>query len=226
MLADLRSRFVLALVVFVVLPLFLPSQLLQAQANGVPPSVTSIGFGGRFLNGVPPSVTSLGFGQNGKYQGSTSVYGWPTFGVPPTEHHHKHKDQGTSVVGVLEPAYVPYGVPYAPEDDDDAADPNGAANGATQQLAMAPPPGLARPSIMAPEPDQDPVEAQPETVLVFKDGHQADVLNYAIVGDTLFDFAEGRTRKIQLADLDLKATQKANDDRGVDFTIPGNVLEP
>ena len=32
-----------------------------AQANGVPPSVTSFGFGGRSgFNGVPPSVTSVG----------------------------------------------------------------------------------------------------------------------------------------------------------------------
>jgi len=46
------------------------------------------------------------------------------------------------------------------------------------------------------------------------------VLNYAIVGDTLFDFGTGRTKKILLTDLDLKATQKANDDRGVDFQIP------
>jgi hypothetical protein len=46
------------------------------------------------------------------------------------------------------------------------------------------------------------------------------VLNYAIVGDTLFDFAAGRTHKILLADLDLKATRKANDDRGVDFQVP------
>jgi hypothetical protein len=227
MLADLRSRSLLALAFFLVFLVSLQSRVVQAQVNGVPPSVTSIGFGGRFLNGIPASVTSIGFGQNGKYQdgkyqGPASVYGWPTFGVtpPPTEHHHKHKDQA-AVVGILEPAYIP----YAPQDDDGAAaDPNAAPNGPTQQLAMAPP-GLARPSMMAPEPEQDPVEAQPETVLVFKDGHQADVLNYAIVGDTLFDFAEGRTRKIQLADLDLKATQKANDDRGVDFRIPGSVLE-
>ncbi len=66
------------------------------------------------------------------------------------------------------------------------------------------------------------MSAQPPTVLVFKDGHQSDVLNYAIVGDTLFDFADGRTRKILLADLDLKATQKANDDRGVDFAVPSS----
>jgi hypothetical protein len=67
------------------------------------------------------------------------------------------------------------------------------------------------------------VAAQPSTVLVFKDGHQSDVLNYAIVGDTLFDLAAGRTRKILLADLDLPATSKANDDRGVDFQIPSSV---
>ena len=68
----------------------------------------------------------------------------------------------------------------------------------------------------------DPVTAQPSTVLVFKDGHQSDVLNYAIVGDTLFDLGAGRTRKILLADLDLPATHKANDERGVDFQIPAS----
>jgi hypothetical protein len=57
-------------------------------------------------------------------------------------------------------------------------------------------------------------------VLVFKDGHRSEVLNYAIVGDTLFDFGDGRTRKILLADLDLSATRKANDNRGVDFQVP------
>jgi hypothetical protein len=42
------------------------------------------------------------------------------------------------------------------------------------------------------------------------------------VGDTLFDFGAGRTHKILLADLDLAATRKANDDRGVDFQIPAS----
>jgi hypothetical protein len=44
--------------------------------------------------------------------------------------------------------------------------------------------------------------------------------NYAIVGDTLFDFVGGRTKKILLSDLDLPATRKANDDIGVDFQLP------
>jgi hypothetical protein len=223
MLAALRSRFVLVSLVFAFLVSFLVLSNLGAQVNGVPPSVTSIGFGGRFLNGVPPSVTSIGFGQNGKYAGQGSVYGWPTFGVGPgfapqaKEHHHRHKDQGAAVVGILEPAYVPYGL----QDGDGADDQDVPANGAGQQMATAPPVGLARPGVVVAESEQDPVEAQPETVLVFKDGRHSDVLNYAIVGDTLFDFEQGRTRKIQLADLDLEATQKANDDRGVDFKIPG-----
>ena len=71
--------------------------------------------------------------------------------------------------------------------------------------------------------NQQSVVAQPSTVLVFKDGHKAEVENYAIVGTTLFDFGgEGRTRKIRLADLDLTATQKVNDERGVDFHVPAS----
>ena len=66
-----------------------------------------------------------------------------------------------------------------------------------------------------------PAPDQPETVLVFKDGHQLEVANYAIVGSTLYDLTGGRRQKIALADLDLTATAKQNDDRGVDFQVPG-----
>ena len=44
--------------------------------------------------------------------------------------------------------------------------------------------------------------------------------NYAIMGRTLWNFALQRTQKIPLADLDLVATAKANDDRGADFRVP------
>lgn len=59
------------------------------------------------------------------------------------------------------------------------------------------------------------------TVLVFRDHHQQEVQNYAIVGQTLWNFAPQHTQKIALADLDLPATEKANDDRGVTFRVPG-----
>jgi hypothetical protein len=58
-----------------------------------------------------------------------------------------------------------------------------------------------------------------KTVLVYKDAHKEEIANYAIVGDQLFDFTNGR-RKIAIADLDVAATTKANDDRGVDFQLP------
>jgi hypothetical protein len=61
----------------------------------------------------------------------------------------------------------------------------------------------------------------PPTVLVFRDQHKEEVQNYAIVGRTLWNFTPPRTRKIPLADLDLDATAKANEERGVDFRVPG-----
>jgi hypothetical protein len=61
---------------------------------------------------------------------------------------------------------------------------------------------------------------QPTTVLIFRDQHKQEVENYAIVGRTLWNFAPQRTQKIPLSDLDLAATTKANDDRGVTFRVP------
>lgn len=58
------------------------------------------------------------------------------------------------------------------------------------------------------------------TVLVFRDQHQKEVLNYAIIGQTLWNFSAQHTEKIPLSDLDLAATAKVNDDRGVTFSVP------
>jgi hypothetical protein len=61
----------------------------------------------------------------------------------------------------------------------------------------------------------------PSTVLVFRDQHRQEIQNYTIQGTTLSAFAPQRTQRISLADLDIPATTKANDDRGVDFRVPG-----
>jgi len=146
--------------------------------------------------------------------------------------HHRHGDHSDFPVGGYIPYAVPYAVPYAAYDDeadDDSVD---------ADYVRAPGARNAEPSIKragardfaskvdsakpAPSEPAEPVTAQPSTVLIFKDGHQSDVINYAIVGDTLFDFGAGRTHKILLADLDLAATRKANDDHGVDFQIPAS----
>lgn len=60
------------------------------------------------------------------------------------------------------------------------------------------------------------------TILVFKDGHQLELQNYAVVSQTLYDLTPGHRRKIALAELDLSATEKLNDDRGVIFELPSS----
>jgi hypothetical protein len=69
-----------------------------------------------------------------------------------------------------------------------------------------------------------PSQAKPEirasTVLVFRDQHAQEVQNYAIVGDTLWVFDAQKARKIPVDSLDIPASTKANDDRGIDFRLP------
>jgi hypothetical protein len=65
-----------------------------------------------------------------------------------------------------------------------------------------------------------PVSEQAPTLLVFKDGHSIEVQNYAILGSLVYDLTPGHPRKIPLSDLDLDATAKQNDDRGIDFRLP------
>jgi len=243
MLARVRFCFLLS---FLLVFSLAAGLAVHAQVNGVSPSATSIGSGASNTRGVRPSVTP---------SGPTSYSNnWPVFGnccanfflparpKPPlrSERHHR-EDHAAFLVGVIEPVYIPYAVPYATEADDDspAADSpdidspdveDVQAPGAPNHDTATEPAGdrksasKADASAKPTREPEDPVAAQPSTVLVFKDGHRSEVLNYAIVGDTLFDFdlADGRTRKILVSDLDLPATRKANDERGVDFQIPAS----
>ncbi len=84
---------------------------------------------------------------------------------------------------------------------------------APETAAMEPPQAAPSPSSATQQDDA------PRTLLIFKDGRQLEVSNYAIMGSNLYLFA-GERRKISLVDLDLNATRKANDDRGIEFRIP------
>lgn len=63
-------------------------------------------------------------------------------------------------------------------------------------------------------------ESAQTTVLVFRDERKQEVQNYAVVGQTLWIFEPQGTEAIPLARLDIPATAKANDERGVDFRVP------
>jgi len=80
----------------------------------------------------------------------------------------------------------------------------------------------SRRAAVAPTPQPVP-EAKDEpavpTTLVFRDGRRSEVENYAIVGNTISVFNDQRRTRIPVAELDLKATQQVNEDRGVDFAV-------
>ena len=74
----------------------------------------------------------------------------------------------------------------------------------------------------SPQPESES-EADP-TMLIFKDGHRVEVGNYAIVGHNLYDMSPGHSQKVALADLDITATQKQNQQHGVKFQVPASAL--
>jgi hypothetical protein len=211
----------------------------NAQINGMPASVTSPGFGGRQVNGVAPSVTSLGprgytpGSPTCCFRGATPPKGFATSHPNPDFRHHAHNGN-LAWGGVYAAPY--YG--YYDSGTDVASDPSGDQyNGGPtifdrRGSGAAPPPSTSYParprSYSAQSQPTDPAEQdetasasdQPQTVLVFKDGHQVEVANYAIVGSTLYDLSSGHRQKIALNDLDLSATAKQNGDRGIDFQLP------
>jgi hypothetical protein len=79
----------------------------------------------------------------------------------------------------------------------------------------------ARYAPSAPKPQaQSKPEPHEPTVLVFRDKHTREVENYAIVGQTLWIFNEQRATKVPLSSLDVDATAKANEERGLEFRVP------
>lgn len=60
----------------------------------------------------------------------------------------------------------------------------------------------------------------PNATLVFRDGLQLSVKNYAISGDTIWVMDDHNPKKVPLAKIDIAATQKINDQNGVEFKIP------
>jgi hypothetical protein len=79
-----------------------------------------------------------------------------------------------------------------------------------------------RASASVPRPPQYEAQTKSSTpvILIFRDKHSQEVNNYAVVGETLWVFNEQRATRVPLSALDLDATRKANDERGVEFQVP------
>lgn len=75
-------------------------------------------------------------------------------------------------------------------------------------------------ALSPPSPVPSAATNAPTTILVFNDGHQRAIQNYAIVGQTLWILSDTRSTKVPLAELNLNQTIKTNEDRGVEFLGP------
>jgi hypothetical protein len=69
-------------------------------------------------------------------------------------------------------------------------------------------------------PPPPPATQDQDTILVFRDGHQLKIRNYAITGGTIWVLNEHTAKKYPLSDLDAAATEQANAKNGVDFHLP------
>jgi hypothetical protein len=208
---------------------------LPAQINGTPASVTSLGFGGNPnpAPGVRPSVTSLG--RNG-FNGTPAFPNccinplFPLNPNPPRSGHNHRRDHdfrraGGAVYGAPYPVVVDPGVDTSADEEEYRGGPTiFDRRGPGTPLRFSDPYEARADAVSAHHTDASapagPVEDQPQTTLVFKDGQRLDVENYAIVGSTLYDLTPGHRRKVALAELDLAATAKENDDRGINFQLP------
>jgi hypothetical protein len=88
---------------------------------------------------------------------------------------------------------------------------------------------IGRPSPGQKNAVQQPRELPP-AVLVFHDGRQEEVSEYTIMSGTIYSKADywttgSWTRKIQIADLDVPATLKLNQERGLKFVLPASSSE-
>jgi len=211
----------------------------HAQTNGTPTAATSQGFGGAHpitapfpMGGTLPGHPTQGQRQ-GQAQGPGSQVGFSTSNPSTGDGHHRHHHHYVEYTPpVIYTVPVTYAVDICDTDDDSDADDDDAdyqggptvfdRRGAGADSYIPPVENVPTPH-STPNADSDPRAPEPEpepTVLIFKDGRKLEVGNYAIVGATLFDLTAGHPRKVALADLDLQATQKQNDDHGVSFQIP------
>jgi hypothetical protein len=76
----------------------------------------------------------------------------------------------------------------------------------------------------------EPYRELPPAVLVFRDGHVEEINSYTIIGDTLYVKANywlsgSWSRKVEIANLDVPATLKINEEHGSKFRLPSGPQE-
>lgn len=194
------------------------------ELRGIPASVTSPRPDGT-LRGIPASVTDprAGFG----FRGSVSS----GHGRPGEPLHHR-RPPVVVVPYYAYPYFYDYSAYEQPQPDaqtvqpqvivikDETSHSDGSSRYGEHSFEERDP---VREEAVQPKPTsaQQPEDAGPPTTLIYRDGHRAELRNYAIVGTDLLDLTKSPViKRIPLASLDLDATRRQNEENGVDFYLP------
>jgi len=246
---TMKWKIAMGAVCAIVLALPVSAQMRGGFAtHGVPPSVTSFGFGGHpGFGGVPASVTSPGFGVTRGigvrpgfrgFHGGKGVLHRPRGFVPAF-----NSPYFSGAIGSYYPVVVPYfdyfdysNVQPPPEPGQQqpivvVVPQQPAQAEASQQQPASPPEVIERQGdqYVRRQGQGEPAQAQapakpqtplPPTIIVLRDGRKLELSDYAVTDSTLYDLSNGRAKKISLAQVDVPATIKVNEDRGIEFSLP------
>jgi hypothetical protein len=142
--------------------------------------------------------------------------------------------QGDRFVRTTMSAKASAGTQIAPDYAEKSASPLATAGrsvqGRSTQERSAPGQSGLRQSVPGQKSAVQPPRDLPPAVLVFHDGRKEEVSEYTIMSGTIYSKADywttgSWTRKIQIADLDVPATLKLNQERGANFSLPASANE-
>lgn len=188
----------------VVSPVIRPS--VNSFATGVRPGAP---FARRRSVAIAP-VIGYGYGFGGFGYPYYSPYSYPEYADPG---YGYYGDPSYSQPAYSEPAYVPPTAQEPAGPSQTELELSYQVGQLSQQIEQLRQQQAQPPRPVPPEP------APMSTVLVFRDGHRIEIQNYAIVGQTLWVLDQRNSSKIEVADLDVDATQKENRIRGLRFQV-------
>jgi hypothetical protein len=176
----------------------------------VPPVVT--GGIGQYYRGVGSGRGSYGYGSSRRYALPLSFYAAPYYYPSSYWDSSPYTDQYGPAAAAPD---------YGPDPTVGLAAELGALHREVsdlRQMMMGPPPpddlqggpGAATGARQEPPPP-------PPLVLIFRDGTQTQVRDFALIGQTLWDLSSRPTRKIALGQLNLEASIRATEALGAEF---------
>ena len=238
------SRFALAILA-AALSIAPATAQIRATGGGTAGFGISAGSPGTGSHGIGPGHTVEGSGrlhQGHRSERGSTVLAYPYF-YSDSDYGSGEVSQQPQVVVIQTSATAPPPAPPAPRESlliewqgdhfvrtTSMKDSAGALIATDYSEKPATPLSATARSAAGPKNAAQPPRELPPAVLVFHDSHKEEVSEYTIMSGTIYSKADywatgSWTRKIQIADLDVPATLKLNQERGLKFVLPASSNE-